>query len=112
MIIKKSERKEFKNSPVCIAYEYGHNDKDINIAVIELSGRYPAKGRVMNEVSKEVAFVVKGNGKVGIDGKEFLLNEGDSVLIRPKQKFFWEGKMTLTMVCHPAFNPKQHVECD
>lgn len=112
MIIKKSERKEFKNSPVCIAYEYSHNDKDINLAVIELSGRYPSKGRVINKISKEVAFVIEGKGKVGIDGKEFLLNEGDSVLIQSNQKFFWEGKMKLAMVCYPAFDPKQHVECD
>jgi mannose-6-phosphate isomerase-like protein (cupin superfamily) len=112
MIIKKSERKEFKNSPVCIAYEYGHNDKDINLAVIELSGRYPTKGRVTNKICKEVAFVVEGKGKIGIDGKEFMLSEGDSVIIQPNQKFFWEGKMKLAMVCHPAFNPEQHVECD
>jgi mannose-6-phosphate isomerase-like protein (cupin superfamily) len=112
MLVKKSERKEFKNSPVCTAYEYTHNDKDINLALVELSGRYPAKGRVTNRISKEVALVVNGKGKVEIDGKEFLLSEGDSVLIQPNQKFFWEGKMKLAMVCHPAFNPEQHVECD
>jgi len=112
MIIKKSERKEFKNSPVCTAYEYGHNDKDIDIAIIELSGRYPAKGRVKNTTSKEVAFVIEGKGKVEIDGKEFLISEGDSIFIQPNQKFFWNGKMKLAMACYPSFDPKQHVECD
>ena len=112
MLIKKSERKKFANSPKCIVYEYGHEDNDINFALIELSGRYPDKGRVVNKICKEVAFVVEGKGKVGIDGKEFTLNEDDSVLIEPNQKFFWEGKMKLAMVCHPAFKPEQHVECD
>lgn len=112
MIIKKSERKEFKNSSVCIAYEYAHNDKDINLAIIELSGRYPAKGWVTNKISKEVALVIEGKGKIYIDGKEFPLGEGDSVIIQPNQKFFWEGKMKLVMACHPAFDPKQHIECD
>jgi mannose-6-phosphate isomerase-like protein (cupin superfamily) len=112
MLVKKSERKKQANSPVCVIYEYGHGDKDVNIVVVELSGRYPTKGRVINKICKEVTLVIEGKGKVGIDDKEFSLEEGDSILIKPNQKFFWEGKMKLVMVCNPAFKPEQHVECD
>lgn len=108
MIIKKENRIRNENSPECIAYQYEHKDEDINIALIEISGRYPDKGRVINEICKEVALVVNGNGKVEIDGEEFPIKEGDSILIQPNQKFFWEGKMKLVMVCHPAFYPEQH----
>jgi len=112
MIIKKSERKKYENSPTCIAYEYEIKDKDINIALIEINGRYPESGKVINKICKEIAIVIKGDGKVGIDDKEFSISEGDSIFIQPNQKFFWEGNLILAMSCHPAFYPEQHVECE
>jgi len=112
MIIKKSERKEFKNSPVCTAYEYSFDDKDINVAFIEIKGRYPEKGRVTNKVCKEIVFVTKGKGKIEIDRKELLISEGDSVFIQPNQKYFFEGKLSITASCHPTWYPEQHIECE
>lgn len=47
-VVYKKQTKQFKNSPVCTAIEYPLGDKDINGAVIELNGRYPDKGRVVN----------------------------------------------------------------
>jgi len=111
MIVKKSESKKRENSPKCIVYEYEHKDKDVNIVIVELSGRYPDKGKVVNKICKEIVLVIEGKGKVGIEDKEFLLVEGDSILIKPNQKFFWEGEMKLAMVCHPSFDPNQHIEC-
>jgi len=112
MIVKKSESKKFENSSTCIIHEYGHEDKDMNIVIAEIKGRYPDKGNVINKICKEVALAIEGSGKVGIDGKEFQISEGDSILIKANQKFFWDGKMKLVMVCNPAFKPDQHVECD
>ena len=112
MIIKKSERKKHFNSPKCIAYEYDHEDKDINIACIEINGRYPDKGRVTNKICKEIVFVVEGKGKIEIDDKKLLISEGDSVFIQPNQKYFFEGKLIITASCHPTWYPEQHVECD
>lgn len=112
MLIKKSERKKHANSPKCIAYEYPFEDKDINIAFIEIKGRYPDKGRVTNKICKEIVFVTKGKGKIEIDGKEILISEGDSVFIQPKQKYFFEGNLAITTSCYPAWYPEQHVECE
>jgi len=112
MIIKKSEREKHANSPKCIAYQYDHKDKDINIAFIEINGRYPDKGRVMNKVCKEIVFVVKGKGKIVIADKELLISEGDSIFIQPNQKYFFDGKLEITVSCHPTWYPEQHVECD
>jgi mannose-6-phosphate isomerase-like protein (cupin superfamily) len=111
-VIYKNQTKIFKNSEVCTAIEYPMGDKDINGAVIELSGRYPDKGRTVNERCKEMAYVIKGLGKVVVEGKEVQLNEGDLVLIEPGEKFFWEGKMTLFMPCTPAWYPEQHKEVE
>ena len=112
MIIKKSERKKFSNSPVCTAYEYPFEDKDINIAFIEINGRYPDKGRIVNKVCKELVFIVKGKGKIEIDDKNILLEEGDSVFIQSNQKYFFEGNISIIASCHPTWYPEQHKECD
>jgi mannose-6-phosphate isomerase-like protein (cupin superfamily) len=107
-IIHKNETKILKNSEVCTAVEYPMDDKDMNGAVIELGGRYPDKGRTMNEKCKEMAYVIRGSGRVVVEDKEIQLNEGDLVLIESGERFFWEGKMTLFMSCTPAWSPDQY----
>ena len=111
-IIHKNQTKQFKNSDVCTAIEYPFEDKDINGAVIELEGRYPDKGRVVNLKCKELAYVIKGSGKVLVEDKEVVLNEGDMVLIEPGEKYYWEGKMTMFVPCVPAWYPEQHEEVE
>lgn len=111
-IIYKNQTKVFKNSDACTAIEYPLDDKDINGAVIELNGRYPIKGRAMNLECKEMAYVIKGSGKVAVEGKEIKLNEGDLVLINPGEKFFWEGNLTMFMPCTPAWNHEQYKEVE
>ena len=107
-IISKSQRVEFKHGESCTACEYLINDNDINAAVIKLSGRYPEKGLAMNEISKEMAYVISGSGKVSIDNTEFNVIQGDLVFVNPGEKFYWEGNMELFMPCVPAWNPEQY----
>lgn len=111
-IIYKNQTKEFKNSSTCTAIEYPLNDPTINGAVIIINGRYPEKGKAYNEVSKEMVYVIKGSGKVVVENKEIILNEGDLVLIEPNEKFYWNGNMTLFMPCTPAWNPSQYKEVE
>jgi mannose-6-phosphate isomerase-like protein (cupin superfamily) len=107
-ITHKDERKEFKNGNYCTAFEYPVYDKAINGALIKLTGRYPEKGCAMNEISKELAYVIKGSGKVVIQGNEFAIGEGDVIFIEPNEKFYWEGTMELFMPCAPAWSPDQY----
>jgi len=107
-IIKKEETKEVRNSKGCVAIEYPSDDKDINGAVIKLSGREPDEGRVVNLECKELAYVIKGSGKVSIEGNEIELNEGDLVVIEPGERFYWEGEMEMFMPCAPAWHPGQY----
>lgn len=107
-IIKKENRIRFENSPKCIAYEYPLEDKDINVAVIEIDGRYPDKGFVVNEKVKELVLVTKGKGKIVIENKELAIDEGDAVLIQPMEKYFFEGKLEIAATCSPAWYPEQH----
>jgi len=110
MILQKKSRIRFENSPKCIAYEYPLNDKDLNVALVEINGRYPDKGEVTNQVVKELLYVVKGNGKVVIDGAEHKIESGDVVLLLPNQKYFYDGVLTLVVSCSPDWYPEQHKE--
>ena len=111
-VVYKNQAKEFKNSDVCTAIEYPMEDKDINGAVIELTGRYPDKGRAVNLKCKELAYVIKGAGRAVVEDEEIKLQEGDLILIEPGEKFFWEGNMTMFMPCTPAWYPEQHKEVE
>lgn len=111
-VISKQATKKYQNSNHCVAFEYPFNDKDINGAVIEISGRYPETGRTVNEVCKEMAYVTKGQGKVVIENQEFRLAENDVVLIQPKERYYWAGDFTMFVPCSPAWYPEQHKEVD
>jgi len=107
-VVYKNQTKKFKNSGVCTAIEYPLGDKDINGALIELSGRYPNIDRVVNLKCKELAYVINGSGKLVVGGKKVKLQKGDMVLIDAGEKYFWDGKMTIFTSCVPAWYLKQH----
>lgn len=109
-VIERNQTKEFRNSEVCTAIEYPLGDKDINGAVIKLNGRYPDNGKVVNQECKELAYVIKGSGKVVVEGKEVGLQQGDLVLIEPGERYYWEGNMEMFVPCTPAWYIEQHKE--
>ena len=111
-VAHKNQVVRHQNSPICIAFEYPLKDTDINGAVIQLSGRYPAQGRATNTQCKELAYVIEGSGKIVVDGKEVTLAQGDVILIKPGEKFYWDGIMTLFISCTPAWTPEQHKYVD
>ncbi|NGX31433.1 MAG: hypothetical protein K940chlam8_00801 [Chlamydiae bacterium] len=108
MLIKKQERQRFENSKQCTAYEYPFEDPDIDVALIEIRGRYPDKGYAINTQVKEMIFVVKGKGHIVIEDKRSSLEEGAAVLVLPQKKYVLEGDFTLVISCNPAWSPKQH----
>ena len=109
-VVRQREASPHQNNEFCTATAYPTGDKDISVALIELTGRYPSKGTVLNEKCKELAYVIKGSGKLIVENKEVLLGEGDLVWIEPGEKYFWDGHMTLLMSCTPAWYPEQHRE--
>lgn len=111
-IVHKADANKNVVTNSCIAYEYPLNDKDINAVVIEINGRYPHKGRTVNEVCKELAYVIDGSGRVVIEDQEFEIAEGTSILINPGEKFYWEGNLKMFMPCTPAWYPQQHKEVE
>ena len=109
-VVYKNQTEKFKNSDNCMATEYPLGDKEINGAVIELTGRYPGNGRVVNLKCKELSYIVSGSGKVVVEDREIKLREGDLILIEPGEKYFWEGNLIMFVPCVPAWFPEQHKE--
>jgi mannose-6-phosphate isomerase-like protein (cupin superfamily) len=106
--VSKSQAVEFRNSDTCVAFEYQLNDPDINGAVIRLSGRYPGQGFAVNEISKELVYVIKGQGTLTVGETSTRLSEGDMALLMPGEKYFFDGELVMMMPCAPAWTPQQH----
>ena len=111
-IARKNDTKEIKVSKSMTAFEYPVLDSKLHGAMVKLNGRYPEKGRVVNEKCTEIGFVIRGQGKIIIENKEIEFNEGDQILIKPNERYYWEAKATLFMPCAPAWYPEQHKEVE
>ncbi len=111
-IIHKDQTKIFKNSDTCTAIDYWTGDEDINGALLEITGRYPLKGRAVNSECKEMAYIIKGSGRIVVEGEETELGEGDLVLIDKGEKYFWEGNLIMLGSCTPAWNHEQYKEVE
>ena len=107
-IKRKNEINEVKNNEFCIIHEYLLDDKDINCVVSEIRGRYPEKGFVVNEVCKELVYIMNGEGIIGLVGGETKLQTGDMIILEPGEKLYWDGNMTMIVSCTPAWFPEQH----
>lgn len=47
-----------------------------------------------------------------VEGKEYLFNAGDVVLIEPGERYYWEGNFEIFMPCTPAWYAGQHQEVE
>lgn len=99
---------EKKNSAACTVLEYPLDDKDIDVAVAILNGRYPEQGWAINELCKETGYVIQGTGKLVTENKSVDLAPGHAVLIDAQEKFYWEGNFTVVLSSTPAWHPEQH----
>lgn len=100
--------REKRNNDQCIVFEYPLAHEKIDIARVEIRGRYPNEGFATNRESTELAYVLEGSGIVIIGNEEIILGAGDVVLIEPSEKFFWQGNMKLLLSCSPAWHPEQY----
>ncbi|HEX6416153.1 MAG TPA: hypothetical protein VFZ62_01380 [Candidatus Saccharimonadales bacterium] len=106
-IRKLSEARRHDNTAACTAYEYGMPTGEIDSAVVELSGRYPDEGWVFNTACTALVHVIKGEGRVLTPGGERELGEDDQVLIKPDERYAFEGDLKLLFSATPAWSPDQ-----
>ena len=107
-VIKLEQAKEYSNSNRCKGLEYPLNNKDASISTASITGRYPEKGYCVNEKSKELIYVVDGNGSLNKKNEKLLFTKGDVIFIEKGEVFYWDGKCKLITTCFPAWNEEQH----
>lgn len=108
-IIKNSHAIKGSNSDNCKTLEYSFNDNDIDLGVATITERYPEVGFCVNTISKELIYVLDGNGKLFFENDYVNFEKGDSILINSNEKYYWESKYCIvSMSCTPAWNKNQH----
>jgi len=65
-----------------------------------------------NRICKELIFVIEGIGKIFIEREEILLKAGDTILIEPNERYYWEGSFKLLPACTPAWYIEQVELCE
>lgn len=108
-IIKYDNALKGKNSDKCKTLEYSFRDKEIDLGIATINGRYPDKGYGVNLVSKELIYVIEGKGTLNFENKRIEFSKGDSILIEPNEKYYYDTNYcVISMTCTPAWLPEQH----
>ncbi len=84
------------------------DEQTISGAVAEINGRYPKKGFAINEVCKELVYILSGNGSIITTSGETMFTQNDVIFIDKNEQFAWKGTFSMFMVTAPKFDPKQH----
>jgi len=111
-VVLKNQAIQKANSSICSVIEYPLNEEMLDLAIATISGRYPDKGRIVNQECKELAYVQEGEGKIVINGKEIPITAGDAVMIDAGEPYYWDGNMQLLLSCRPAWTMAQHQQID
>ncbi|MCM1052888.1 MAG: cupin domain-containing protein [Ruminococcus sp.] len=107
--INKNEALKGQNSEVCKTLEYSFSDSDIDLGIATIKGRFPDKGYALNLVSKELVYVLEGEGVLHFENEKIEFQVGDAILINPNDKYYYETDYcVLSLTCTPAWNPNQH----
>ena len=107
--IKSREGIKGNNSDKCKTIEYSFDDKDIDLGVAIITGRYPENGFGINTISKELIYVLESHGKLYFENKCIEFSKGDAVLIDNNEKYYWESEYCkVSMTCTPAWSKEQY----
>ena len=107
-IIRKDEAVIGTNSDKCKTIEYSFGDKDIDLGVAVITGRYPEKGYGVNLICKELIYVIDGTGTLNKKDEKIHFKKGDVILIDKGEEYYWDAQCTIAMPCTPAWYPEQH----
>lgn len=108
-IVKQKQAHRVDASPTTSVEEYRMPDSHISGATTIISGRYPEKGYATNTLCHELVLVLSGNGIIGVKGKKATPIElGNCIMLKPKEKYYWDGHLALFIVCTPRWTAKQH----
>ncbi len=109
-IIPSSQAAKIQISPTATVWEFTFEDTSVSGAIAEIKDRYPEKGFAVNEVSKELAFIIAGEGFIVSPTQKHPISVGDLIFLDKGETYAWKTNSTLTlfMANVPKFDPKQH----
>lgn len=109
----KLEGTPFENSPVCSGIGFVQKGAGADIAMIKLTGRYPERGWMVNEIIYELAYAAEGSGQfITKNDGPIAIQKGDAIAITAGQMYAWDGHFTLVTACTPPFDPNQHKQVE
>lgn len=108
-VIKLKDAVTGKNSDVCKTLEYSFDDKDIDLGIATITGRFPSSGYAYNEISRELIYVLEGKGTLNFKDSCVEFSKGDAILIMPEDRYYFDTEYALiSMSCTPAWSHEQH----
>ncbi len=108
-VIKSNVAIKNSNSNKCKTIEYSFNDNELDLGLATITGRYQDFGYCVNEISKELIYVLDGKGKLIFEDNIIEFSKGDSILIYPKERYYWDSDYCIiTMTCNPSWTKEQY----
>ena len=90
--------------------EYNFDDKTINDAEINITGRYPLSGYAVNDESLAFVSVESGVGSIMVIGSEARdIKAGDRIIIKPGEPYAITsmGNLAIRYIATPAWTASQ-----
>lgn len=110
-LIKKSQASYHKYDDTVRVTEFNFpGDATINDAETTLTGRYPAKGYAVNDISTALVSVESGSGSITLKNNGLLqLEVGDRIIVKPGEPYFFmpADKLVIRYIATPAWTPDQ-----
>lgn len=107
-IVKQKKAKRVDASTTTSVEEYRMRESAISGSTAIIYGRYPEKGYTVNTKCFELALVISGNGFAGTKRKKTAIELGDCILIKPNEKYYWDGHLAIFLACSPKWASRQH----
>ncbi|MBI3577617.1 hypothetical protein HY086_06280 [Candidatus Gottesmanbacteria bacterium] len=107
-IVKSSQTNKVIPTKSTKIFEYLMDEETINCSVAQINGSYPENGFAVNEICKELVFIINGTGHIVTEKDKQAFVVGDAILIDRGEKFRWEGNFSIFMVTTPKFSADQH----
>lgn len=104
MIVKKSQVNKKTVDPMVIS-EYKINP-NFSAAYVKINGNH---GTLKSLKEDRIYFVIEGEGKFIIDGKETHVTAQDLVFITKNTSYNLIGNFKYFLVCSPEFNPENDI---
>ena len=110
MIIKKSQTR-LETFDAGKVWDYPMPGEPVGISFQEHDGRVPEKGWGINTICWEAYYVIAGSARVFIGEKEYQVETGDVVVLKPNQKsYLVANKLKLLTITQPDWYTKQYNE--